>query len=96
MPTYRVQTPEGNFKVESPDALSDEQLLGMVGGGQPAANPFEEPTTPSGGGYFERVGRRVGEAGSAAFDVITGSAPLDVITGGEKADSKLQCAYFKA
>lgn len=86
MPTYRVETPNGNFKIESPNELQDAEIQQLVSQQQPAAgpNPFagEESPTPSGGGYFERVGRRVGEAGEAALGIP--GAAWDTLTGGAK------------
>ena len=79
MPTYRVKTPSGNFKVESEGELSDDEIMQLLPQDQaPAAAPAPE----SGGGYLERVGRRVGEAGEAALGIP--SAVVDTLTGGSK------------
>jgi len=77
MPTYRVKTPSGNFKVESEGELSDDEIMQLLPQDQAPA-----PAPESGGGYLERVGRRVGEAGEAAAGIP--SAALDTLTGGSK------------
>ena len=88
MANYRVETPDGNFRIESPNELSDEEIGNLVAQQSAGSvNPFNPPEAPhpeANANYFERVGRRVKEAGGAAFDVLSGSAPLDILTGGER------------
>jgi len=81
MPNYRVETPNGNFRIESPNELSDDEI-GQLVAQQPAPAAAEAPHAEAGAGYFQRVGRRVQEAGSAALDIP--SAAYDTITGGER------------
>lgn len=86
MPNYRVETPNGNFRIESPNELSDQEIEGLVSqqsalAGNPL-DPNSQPHPEAGAGYAERVGRRVWEAGAAATDIP--SAAWDTLTGGEK------------
>lgn len=89
MPNYRVETPSGNFRIESAAEMSDEEINSAVQQQISAEastpnifNPEEGPHPEAGAGYFQRVNRRVGEAGQAAWDIPSNA--LDVITGGAK------------
>lgn len=84
MPNYRVETPNGNFRIESPNELSDDEIGNLVSQ-QSQSDPFNPAAAPhpeANAGYAERVGRRVKEAGEAAMDIP--SSFLDTITGGER------------
>lgn len=85
MAKYTVETPNGTFDIEAPNELSDAEIEQLVAGqsDQPAQ---PQPETP---GYFSRIGRRVTEAGQAAFDIP--SATLDTITGGDR--GRLEAAF---
>jgi hypothetical protein len=78
MPTYDVKTPTGNFEVVSDRELSEAEIMQHIQSQPPA--PAAHPE--AGSNYFERVGRRVGEAGEAAAGIP--SAALDTLTGGSK------------
>lgn len=82
MAKYRIETPNGNFEVESATELGDDEIQQLVASQGGPQVPTEAPNPEAGAGYFERVSRRVGEAGEAALGIP--SSALDVVTGGDK------------
>ena len=89
MPTYTVNIPgQGDFTIDSPNELTNEeaaaaalQSMAAPAEGSQAQPSIEMGERQPGSGYFERVGRRLGEAGEAAMDIP--SSMLGVVTGGE-------------
>ena len=93
MPIYDIEIPGlGKFEVNSPNELTESEAVQAAISQQTSkAEPSDEPSR---GGYFQRAGRQLSEAGSAALDIPSSAAGL--VVGGDTGRGRFVVEHFAA